>query len=181
MLFRSGLYEWQRMPFGPAPAPAEMQSYVATRFGDLRDRDGNRFVSPCMDDLKVSSTTFEKHVDDMVRLCEQASKSNLEFKLEKAQFNRESIKFWGYILDGQGRRLDPKKVDQLKQWPVPEDQASLNSFLCFVSYLRSHMRPEWVEWELVLRPFRRKGVDFRALWGSDPRYQEAFQIGRAHV
>ena len=35
----SGLHEWQRMPFGPAPAPAEMQSYVATRFGDLRDRD----------------------------------------------------------------------------------------------------------------------------------------------
>ena len=26
---KSGLYEWQRMPFGPAPAPAEMQSYCA--------------------------------------------------------------------------------------------------------------------------------------------------------
>jgi hypothetical protein len=34
---RSGLYEWQQMPFGPAPAPAEMQGYVATRFGGLRD------------------------------------------------------------------------------------------------------------------------------------------------
>ena len=71
----SGLYEWQRMPFGPAPAPAEMQSYVATRFGDLRDRDGNRFVSLCMDDLKVSSKSFEKHVDDMTRLCRRAGKS----------------------------------------------------------------------------------------------------------
>ena len=49
----SGLCEWQQIPFGPAPAPAEMQSYVATPLGDLRDWDGNRFVSPCLDDLKA--------------------------------------------------------------------------------------------------------------------------------
>ena len=34
---RSGLYEWTRMPFGPFPAPAEMQGYVAQKFGSLRD------------------------------------------------------------------------------------------------------------------------------------------------
>ena len=52
---RTGLYEWLRMPFGPSPAPAEMQSYAATRFGALRNRNGDEFVSPCMDDLKISS------------------------------------------------------------------------------------------------------------------------------
>ena len=31
----SGLYEWLRMPFGPAPAPAMMQQYVSERFGTL--------------------------------------------------------------------------------------------------------------------------------------------------
>ena len=76
----SGLYEWQRMPFGPAPAPVEIQSYVATRFVDLRDRDGNHSISPCMDDLKVSSVSFEKRVDDMIRLCRRASKSHMEFQ-----------------------------------------------------------------------------------------------------
>ena len=30
---RNGLHEWLRIPFGPAPAPAMMQSYVAQRFG----------------------------------------------------------------------------------------------------------------------------------------------------
>ena len=49
---RSGLYEWTRMPFGPAPAPAEMQSYVATTFGTLRNELGQEIVCPCM---KVSS------------------------------------------------------------------------------------------------------------------------------
>ena len=53
---RSGLYEWTRMPFGPAPAPAEMQSYVSTEFGNLRNASGQEFVSPRMDDLKVRSS-----------------------------------------------------------------------------------------------------------------------------
>ena len=34
------------------------------------------------------------------------------------------------------------------------------------------MDPAWVEWETVLRPFRKKGADF-ALWHSDPKYREA--------
>ena len=51
---RSGQYEPTRMPFGPAPAPAEMQGYVSQTFGSLRDKEGEEFCAPCMDDLKVS-------------------------------------------------------------------------------------------------------------------------------
>ena len=105
----------------------------------------------------------------------------MEFKLEKRQFNREWIKFWGCILNGSGRRLDPKKVEQLRNWPVPRDQPALVSFLCFVNYLRTHMRPDWVEWESVLRPFRKKNVDFAALWASSPQYEEAFKKIREAV
>ena len=42
----------------------------------------------------------------MIRLCKGASKSHMEFKLEKGQFNRKWIELWGCILDGSGRRLD---------------------------------------------------------------------------
>ena len=44
-----------------------MQSYVATKFGNLRNRYGSEFVSPCMDDIMVSSITFEEHVEDCRR------------------------------------------------------------------------------------------------------------------
>jgi hypothetical protein len=130
---RSGLYEWLRMPFGPAPAPAEMQSYVANRFGSLRNRRGEEFVSPCMDDIKISSATFEEHVEEVNLLNEEARREGFEFKLKKGQFNQPSIEFWGCILDGEGRRPQPKKIEQLKNWPEPVDQAAVNSFLCFVN------------------------------------------------
>jgi len=37
---RTGLHEWLRTPLGPAPAPAEMQSDVASHFGSLRNKKG---------------------------------------------------------------------------------------------------------------------------------------------
>ena len=135
---RSGLYEWLRMPFGPAPAPAEMQSYVASRFGSLRNKRGEEFVSPCMDDIKISSATFEEHIEEVNILNEEARKEGFEFKLKKGQFNQKELEFWGCILDGTGRRPQKKKVEQLQNWPVPVDQAAVTSFLCFVNYLREY-------------------------------------------
>ena len=71
------------MPFGHAPAPAEMQSYVANRFGSLRNAHGEEFASPCMDDIKVSSYTFDEHIEELNVLNEEARGDGFEFKLKK--------------------------------------------------------------------------------------------------
>ena len=92
------------MPFGPAPAAAEMQSSVAGQFGTLRNRHGQEFVSPSVDDLKVSSRTFDERVEELGVLCAKARTMGFEFKLKKGQFNQLSLEFWGCILDGVGRR-----------------------------------------------------------------------------
>ena len=110
---RSGLYEWLRMPFGPAPAPAEMQSFVHQHFGQLRDRNGKEFCSPCMDDLKISSASLLEHIEHLQILGEAARKRGFEFKLNKGQFNQPELDFWGCIVDGRGRRPQPKKIEQL--------------------------------------------------------------------
>ena len=90
---RSGLYEWLRMPFGPAPAPAEMQSYVATVFGTLRNRRGEEFVSPCMDDILISSAEFDLHIEDCQDVNKKAAKEGFEFKFKKGQYNKDEIEF----------------------------------------------------------------------------------------
>ena len=161
------------MPFGLAPAPAEMQSYVATVFGDLRDEHGWEFVVPRMDDLKVSSATLDEHIGHLCLLCTTASRRGFEFKLTKGQYNQPEIEFWGCICDGRGRRAQPRKVQQLAEWPEPVSIEGLTSFLAFVNYLREYMDPEWIRWEQVLRPLRKKGADF-GLWSGIRSFGKPF-------
>ena len=42
------------------------------------------------------------------------------------------------------------------------------------------MSPDWIKWEQILRPFRKKGVNFdEVVWHSDKKYLEAFLSIRA--
>ena len=181
---KSGLYEWLRMPFGPAPAPALMQSYVHKRFGGLRCVDtGGLFCSPLMDDIVVSSETLERHIKNVNQVNVAAEESGFEFKLTKAQFNQLAVELWGVICDEHGRRTMPKKILQLENWPEPTQASDLVSFLAFVNYLREFMDPEWLKDEQVLACFRKKEAkrDFEKVWKSDPKYFEAFKRIRTRL
>ena len=81
---KSGLYQVLRMPFGPAPAPPEMQSYVQRTFGPLVSPDtGDRVCEPLMDDIPVSSATFDQHIRDVNQVLNRAAEDGFEFKLVK--------------------------------------------------------------------------------------------------
>ena len=151
------------MPFGPAPAPAEMQGYVASVFGSLRNRRGEEMVSPCMDDVLISSRDLKSHIEDCQDVNKKASSEGFEFKFKKGQYNQDRIEFWCCICDASGRRPQPRKVEQLSNWPEPRSSDAVNSFLCFVNYLRECMEPSWLRWKAVLRPFRQNKKTGRLL------------------
>ena len=95
------------MPFGPA-----MQGYVASMFGTLRNRNGEEMVSPCMDDILISSRDLKSHIEDCQDVNKKASAEGFEFKFKKGQYNQDSVEFWGCIRDANGRRPQPRKVEQ---------------------------------------------------------------------
>ena len=110
----------------------------------------------------------------MTLLCEAAQAVGFQFKLKKCQFNQDKIVLWGIICDKHGKSVEPKKVEQLENWPEPKKVADVNSFLAFVNYLRANMMPEWLEHEQVLKPFRKKGCDFK-IWYTHGKYKHSFE------
>jgi len=148
-----------------------MQSYVARKFGSLVDEHGVKICVPLMDDLTVSSPTFEKHVQDVNQVLGAAAQDGFEFKLTKGQFNQEVVVIWGCVCDRHGKRPQEKQIEQLSKWPFPQTESDVVSFLAFVNYLRKWMHPDWLLHETTLRPFRKKGVKFREEWNG-PKHEE---------
>ena len=76
-----------------------------------------------MDDLSISSWTFEEHIQDVNTVLEAAAKDGFEFKLTKGQFNQQVIVLWGCVCDKHGRRPQEKHIKQLAEWPLSPDGA----------------------------------------------------------
>ena len=78
-----------------------------------------------MDDIKVMSKSLQEHLEHMAILCVAAESVGFQFKLKKCQFNQEEITIWGIICSKDGRMAEPKKVDQLINWPEPTSVQAL--------------------------------------------------------
>jgi hypothetical protein len=52
----------------------------------------------------------------------------------KSSFAQTEIKYLGHIVDKQGIRPDPKKVEAVQTWPVPKNMHDVRSFLSLVNY-----------------------------------------------
>ena len=54
---------------------------------------------------------------------------------QKVKFKSPEVPFYGNMLTKDGIKPDPKKVEAIQDWPIPEDQQQLQSFLGSVNYL----------------------------------------------
>ena len=51
------------------------------------------------------------------------------------KFKSPEVPFYGNMLTKDGIKPDPKKVETIQDWPIPEDRQQLQSFLGSVNYL----------------------------------------------
>jgi hypothetical protein len=54
----------------------------------------------------------------------------------KSSFAQKEVKYLGHIVDKQGIRPDPKKVEAVQTWSVPKNVYDVRSFLGLVNYFR---------------------------------------------
>ena len=85
----------------------------------------------------------------------------MRFNPEKCIFKQDSISFYGVTLSSDGVKLDPRKIDAIKNLPEQETEALLQSFLGIVNYL-SQFSPNIAKMMCNLRALLKKGTEF--LW-----------------
>ena len=131
-----GFYECNRMPFGLSNAPATFQRLMENCLGDMN-------MHSCLiylDDIVVFSRTFEEHIERLEKVFERLVEAGLKLSPAKCNLFQKELKYLGHIVSPEGIATDPKKVECVREWPVPQNLKQLQSFLGFVGYYRRFIK-----------------------------------------
>ena len=113
-----GLFQYNRLPFGVASAPAIFQRQMETLL------QGVEGVSVYIDDI-ISGATLEEHLSRLAEVLSRLENAGLRLNREKCFFLRSSVEYFGYIVDAQGIHPTPEKVAAVKDVPEPTNSTQL--------------------------------------------------------
>jgi hypothetical protein len=55
-------------------------------------------------------------------------------KFSKCEFYQDKVQYLGHVISGEGISVDPEKVKEILDWPVPKDVSDVRSFMGITGY-----------------------------------------------
>ena len=90
----------------------------------------------CMvDDILIYGASCEEHDQRLEAVLQRLMGLGLTLNAEKCTFAQTSVKFLGHVLDSQGIRPDPDKVEAVVQFATPTSVGDVRRFLGMVNQL----------------------------------------------
>ena len=124
-----GIYVFNVLAMGLALASDVFEIIIRDIIKDLKG------VINIADDILIFGKDVKEHDENLVALLDKTLEVNLTLNPKKLKFKCTSVPFFGNVLTDQGIKPDPKKVETIKQWPVPQNVKDLQSFLGAVNFL----------------------------------------------
>ena len=137
----SGLYEFTCMPFGLSNVGASFCRLMEMCLGDQQYLTLLFYLN----DICVFSSSVDEMLDRVELVLRRLQDFNLKIKPKKTFFFQSQVLFLGHTLSKEGISPNPKKVQKVKDWPVPSNAKEVHSFLGLASYYRWFI-PQFVKW-----------------------------------
>ena len=157
---------------GTKQGPAIYQHMQDHAFKDDFKPNGDKLCEVYFDDTHCADNTLEEHFVTLEHVLTNARKFNIQYRLTKREFCKPEVLLIGFICSAKGRRADPKKCKQLREWPDYKSPSDIESHLAFCNYLREILGPDYPEMIKPLRAYLRKGADW-SLYADDTAAQNA--------
>lgn len=161
-----GHYEFNRMPFGLANAPATFQRIMNQVLGPMRHKEALAYL----DDIIIPSDSIDSGIKKLAAVLDLFSKAGLTLKLSKCTFFSSSVDYLGFEVTSEGIRPGSRKVEAVEHFPVPLNQHNVRQFLGLASFFRRFV-PHFSVIAKPLTSLLKK--DAKWLWG--PEQEEAFR------
>ncbi|GJZ04078.1 putative nucleotidyltransferase, ribonuclease H [Tanacetum coccineum] len=127
---RYGHFEFTVMPFGLTNAPAVFMDLMNRVCRPYLDKFRIVFV----DDILVYSKTREEHEVHLGLVLEFLKLEKLYAKFSKCGLWLREVQFLGHVINGDGIRVDPSKIEAVKNWKAPRTPSEVHSFLGLAGY-----------------------------------------------
>lgn len=103
---RSGIYEFNVMPFGLCNAPATFQRHMDAVLQGPTSQSGR----PYIDDVGIFSHSFSDHLRHLQSTFNRIRETGMVIKLSKCHFLRRELPYLGYVIRDDGIIPDPTNI-----------------------------------------------------------------------
>ncbi len=159
-----GLYQYNRLVFGIASAPAIWQRTMDQILQDIPN------TQCLLDDIIITGKTESEHLDTLRRVLERLEQYGLRAKLNKCEFFQDEIIFCGHKINKDGLHKTQDKIESVMNAPQPQNVSQLRSFLGLINYYHRFL-PDLAT---VLHPLHRLLIkDMK--WKWDSKCEQAFK------
>ncbi|GKA13312.1 hypothetical protein Tco_0692958, partial [Tanacetum coccineum] len=76
----------------------------------------------------------EEHEGHLKLILELLKKEELYAKFSKCEFWIPKVQFLGHVIDSKGIRIDPVKIESIKDWASPKSPTKICQFLGLAGY-----------------------------------------------
>ncbi|KAI7813566.1 hypothetical protein IRJ41_020631 [Triplophysa rosa] len=125
---QKGLYQYNRLVFGIASAPALWQKAMDQV---LQDVPGTQCY---LDDIIVTGKDDTEHLQNLQQVLTRLSEYGLRANKEKCEFFKKQISYCGHVIDKDGLHKSQDKLEAVLNAPCPQNVSQLRSYLGLVNY-----------------------------------------------
>ena len=149
-----GKYEFNRVPFGLAQAPAHFQKLINEVLTDCN------FAMGYLDDIIIFSKTQEEHLEHLETIFNRLREAGLKLKLQKCSFFKKHIQYLGHLISDEGIQPLPEKLESIAKMPIPKNAKQVKHFIGLVGYYRIFV-PRFADISRILTKLTRKDQEFK--------------------
>jgi hypothetical protein len=131
-----GHYDFLVMPFGLCNAPSTFQSLMNHVFRPFL----HHFVLVFFDDILIYSKTWTYHLAHVDRVLHLLSQHQLFLKQSKCSFGALEVEYLGHLVGKNDIKVDPKKIEDMQDWPHPKTLKSLQGFMGLTGYYHKFVK-----------------------------------------
>nr|VZI45745.1 unnamed protein product [Spirometra erinaceieuropaei] len=126
----TGLYQFNTLPMGLANATATCQRLMQFVLRNLLPQSCLVYL----DDIIIHGKSVSHLLQNLSLVLQELQAAGLTINPKKCHFLQRQVTYLGHVVDETGITPDPEKIRQVLDWPTPQSQTDVQSFLGLASY-----------------------------------------------